>query len=381
MGVRGAEACFCLYPRWDSNPHDAQASTDFKSVASTNSATRARGALQIVQVTNLKRRVPIPTASDGVSDIRCSVKINAVSTRSILLMRLALMPTLPVRIVKSNADCFCLSPLFMMSPFSALRGALPIGCAALVVLLSSGCNVFDGLNSDPGTDTEALIQDAQAALADGRTGEAVDLMERAYEEAPEQTAVRLELANALLEHHDLDLLTMYAVSTFLTGSDDEDDAEQSASPASSSSACTPGAPEAADEPLAFRTADAFAPIDRRPDVVRRAHGLVDDIQPEENRTARIVGAATAMKGALQFYNETHRLNGTLARTESNGLRICTNSSATLQQLIPRVCEAADYWETAHAQMVPYTQGAFFADAVSELDEARQLLTDAASCSP
>lgn len=102
--------------------------------------------------------------------------------------------------------------------FSHLR---TLSIAFVVCLLVAGCddNVFSGLNSE-GTsdDPQVLLADARAALAKGDTTQAMDYLERAYEIAPEDAEVRVELIGTRFEVNDIDLLAIREIGEYIAGS-------------------------------------------------------------------------------------------------------------------------------------------------------------------
>ncbi len=98
-----------------------------------------------------------------------------------------------------------------------LRFKHTLAVSALAVALAvSGCNLLDGAYSEGGS-VENLVDDARYARANGDFERAVQLLEDAYAEEPENAVVRIELATTLMQREGLNSVDLVGqVSDFVT---------------------------------------------------------------------------------------------------------------------------------------------------------------------
>jgi len=95
--------------------------------------------------------------------------------------------------------------------------------AALVL---AGCNAF-GTGDTSGCDnTDECLADADAAFKNGNYDSAVNSLEKAHDQDPDNAEVRVKLTTALYEQNDLNALDMKSLSDYIT--DLEGDATKSA---------------------------------------------------------------------------------------------------------------------------------------------------------
>lgn len=137
-------------------------------------------------------------------------------------------------------------PLRMLSYW----GNAPLWILLLGIgLFVGGCNVFDVSGGSPNT-VDALLSDAQTALATGETTRAVRLLERAFEKDSTDVRVRVELGTALFADRGLDLFVLRRATEHLVEPSSGSAAapERQANTLPKASVCTDGArPEAASE--------------------------------------------------------------------------------------------------------------------------------------
>ncbi len=86
--------------------------------------------------------------------------------------------------------------------------------ALLLLLPLAACDEATGLDAP----VDLVVEDAVAAREGGDLPAAVALLEGAFERAPENTKVRVELATTLLQRDGLDLLDLERISSFLATS-------------------------------------------------------------------------------------------------------------------------------------------------------------------
>lgn len=119
------------------------------------------------------------------------------------------------------------------------------GHSAWLVLLAAGllvgaCNVFDVSTSEPDT-VDALLADAQTALAAGDASRAVRLLERAFDKDSTDIHVRVELGNALYAERGLDVFTLRAAAEHLVEGSRSSGAPSAAQSSRKENICTDGA--------------------------------------------------------------------------------------------------------------------------------------------
>ena len=96
----------------------------------------------------------------------------------------------------------------------------PFALFALTLFIIAGCNAFEFMyeegNSD---DPDIILDDARIALQNGDTEKAIELLEKALDKAPDSQEIKIELASALFQHRDIDLLVMKDMADYISNSD------------------------------------------------------------------------------------------------------------------------------------------------------------------
>lgn len=87
------------------------------------------------------------------------------------------------------------------------RHCCVIGIFLILGFGFSGCNVFDGVQSEPAS-VEDLLADARIAMTKTNHQRAVRLLEEAFEKDSTHVEVRIELVNALFAAHGVDAFTV-----------------------------------------------------------------------------------------------------------------------------------------------------------------------------
>jgi hypothetical protein len=160
-----------------------------------------------------------------------------------------------------------------MHPSRGWRSAWLLLIAGLLV---GACNVFDVSSPEPNT-VDALLADAQTALAADEASRAVRLLERAFDKDSTDVRVRVELGNALYADRGLDVFTLRAAAEHLVELSKSSKAPSTARSVRENTVCTDGArPEmSADRydsiPL---DADPVRPLVEHASTVERVRRLV-----------------------------------------------------------------------------------------------------------
>jgi tetratricopeptide (TPR) repeat protein len=180
---------------------------------------------------------------------------------------------------------------------------------ALVVSLGwlAGCNVLEGFYEE-GTsdDPEVLLQDAQLALRNGNYDKAIQYLELALEQNPENRAllntIRTTLAQALLSANDISVVTLQRLASDLTDQLDGlsiSTAAQQAAKATlqQADACSFGdTNDRADRVVELDT-PTFRRIRDKADVLDRVIALLSDVfQLTESSVSGIAARIEVLRG-------------------------------------------------------------------------------------
>ena len=137
-----------------------------------------------------------------------------------------------------------------------------------------GCNVFDGLQSNP-RGVEALLGDADVAMNKGEPQRAVQLLERAFEKDSTHVGIRVELVNALYAARGVDLVSVRAAIEQVNGTDATKEAVDGAD-ANCSGAEEPSNNPASLSPVPIHDETALGQLATHADLFRRASQLLVD---------------------------------------------------------------------------------------------------------
>lgn len=185
-----------------------------------------------------------------------------------------------------------------------------------------GCNVFDASPPEPNT-VDALLDDAQTALAADEASRAVRLLERAFDKDSTDVRVRVELGNALYADRGLDIFTLRAAAEHLVELSKSPEPPSTARSFRKATVCTGGArPE--------MSADRYDSVPLDADPVR---SLVEDASAVE-RVRRLVvegvleRRAEALASARARYRQKGLLVGavTVVATEIVGVHAAFDTS-------------------------------------------------------
>lgn len=140
---------------------------------------------------------------------------------------------------------------------------------AFILLLATGCNVYEGLyEAGTSDDPVILMQDADAALQSGDADKAVEHLEKAHENDPENVAVRAKLSSALLEKHDLNVTNLASIA-------DEINADVSGQLGAGKSSICSFPDHHATSPFYPREVEGFQQMMSSLDVLQRVLELLD----------------------------------------------------------------------------------------------------------
>lgn len=267
-----------------------------------------------------------------------------------------------------------------------------IGLALVCVGLGiGGCNVFDGIAPSPDS-VDALVSDAETALATGNAARAVRLFERAFEKDSTDVRVRVGLGNALYADREIDVFTLRRATEHFVESGKTAETSGVGKSAREQARCTDGAQPASDGYEAV-SLDA-APIQdltEHASIIDRVHGLVvsgvlenpergfASVEPRVRRIAFLVGSLTAVAHGVVA------VDGVFGTTESTlfldsefasgpALVACASNSRALSQLHGALCRLRDGAQRGGLWLQARNEGEDEAQS-SVLTERLQMLDD------
>lgn len=271
------------------------------------------------------------------------------------------------------------------------RASIGIFVVSVAVVLG-GCNVFEGFAPTP-TTVDALVNDAEAALASGNAARAVELYERAFEKDSTDVRVRVGLGNALYADRGLDVFTLRRAAEHLV-----DSGEASAAPAgrhvdSREAVCTDGL-----RPSNSRRYDAVASdaapireLTEHASVIERVYRLVVNgilgnadrgfasAAPGVRRTGFLVGTVTVVAyGVVEVDRVLRRTEGTLfvdSEFESGAALVaCASSKADRSRNHRALCRLGDaarrgeHWLQARTEGADEAKSSVLSERVRTLDD-------------
>ena len=165
--------------------------------------------------------------------------------------------------------------------------------AALLLLPLAACDETGGLDAP----VDLLVDDAIAARESGDVEAAIEILRAAYQRAPDDATVRVELATSLLRRDDLNLLDLDQIGQYIING------------ASNSPSARSGARACGDGGTAFNPADApgFQDIIDKAATLAEADDLLSGILPDALRSFDI---CTSVRNGELVYDRAGAL-GTL----------------------------------------------------------------------
>ena len=262
-----------------------------------------------------------------------------------------------------------------------------------VTLALGGCNVFGGIAPTPET-VDALVADAETALATGDAARAVRLFERAFEADSTDIRVRVGLGNALYADRGLDVFALQRVAEHLVEPSADTAGPTGALSPKSRAVCTNGVqPDTTSARYDAVPLDA-APIrqvtDRAPvvervwrlvvsGVLRRQSDAFSAADPAVRRKALLVAAVTVVaREAIDVRSVLRETDGALVRDRSSegpALVSCAPSDDALAQNHRAVCRLGAAAEQGRQWLQARTESAE-ADRAAVLSRRLQTLVTA-----
>ena len=195
--------------------------------------------------------------------------------------------------------------------------------ALLLLLPLAACDEATGADEA----IDVVVDDAVTARQNGDLAQAVALLEGAFERAPSNAEVRVELATTLLQRDGLDLLDIDRIGRFLTE-------------AMNPSARTAAQPRAACAAASDPTARAFDPTDvdgfdeiyAKAQTLQRAADLLQPVMPEALQSFDI--CTSIQDGALVYDRD-----GALAALAAQGLTADQQAQALAVNALARFLDA------------------------------------------
>ena len=165
-----------------------------------------------------------------------------------------------------------------MSRFSFFYPVAVVMCG----LFFSACNTFEGFYEEGGSDDPAvLIQDAQYAMQAGTPEEAVAYLEKAIEEAPDESVVetraQMHLATALLQSTNVGVLTLEEMARDLSDQLEARGGAVAFKGAAASGFCSFPATHTDTVRINLRDIEGYDEIHQSADVLARVQKLVNDV--------------------------------------------------------------------------------------------------------
>ncbi len=168
---------------------------------------------------------------------------------------------------------------------------LALSCC--LVLLLAGCNAFEALAPES-TQPEALLADAQIALASGRPGEAVDLLRQAMEQTPDNPVIRTKLSTALLAQRGVNVLDFMRMADLINDDAASEGHTASLRPTAAQGVCTFPASHAQErfDPTAL---EEFEQIEASTEVFLEITQLLDDVLGSASSSVELQAAVDYLR--------------------------------------------------------------------------------------
>ncbi|WP_022835214.1 tetratricopeptide repeat protein [Salisaeta longa] len=234
---------------------------------------------------------------------------------------------------------------------SLLRPHRTLAVLICAAALLGGCNLFGSGSLDSADTVDELVADANVAISQGNYDKAVELLETAYEQAPENPEVRIKLSTALYGQAGLNVIDLKELVDYISGL--EDDAARSLFAPKAGLQCSLEAAEpdpAAQgyERIALEGVPALAPFIDNEGVINRVAGNIIEMAfaqteafnelPADLKASWYTIAAFSNIGeaVLLVYNEAVARGGKLFRDANDSIVFCAPEQTDLDAL---ECEA------------------------------------------
>lgn len=256
-----------------------------------------------------------------------------------------------------------------------LRSANPFVVFSLALLIASGCNAFEFMYGGESDEPEVLLEDARLALQSGDAEKAIDLLEKALEQAPENPEIRIELSSALFQANEVDLLVMKDLASFISDSPASASKTQNAS---GLNACNFTDEIDTTTRIDFSTDEAYQLLLGNVDVLQRVVDLLADALEIESTTeltenarsnAHLMRAISNMAlSVIEIKLQADAVQASIHRLSNGSIGYCASSEAALDQLEAFiVCEKLPVIDEAVNDLI--NRQALFSSSDSELVSA------------
>lgn len=281
-----------------------------------------------------------------------------------------------------------------MIPPRSLLAVNPFFALALCILMAAGCNAFgfmyeDGASDDP----DVILGDARIAMQDGNPEKAVELLEKALEKAPDNQEIKIELASALFQANEIDLLMMKDLADFIA--DAEPNIISKISISQNSNTCNFTGSSSSARPLQFEAEEAYIDLLNNTETLSRTLELLAqsfDISLSPDVADHFIGNAYLMRAiatmgtsVLDIKAKADSLDATLYQ-RSGHIGYCAPTPSALAEIEAFVlCEQLPVFDAAIEDLL-YRQsllGIQDSELVEAVGNARNELnnTTSLSCSP
>lgn len=241
-----------------------------------------------------------------------------------------------------------------MIPPNYLVAVNPFFAIALCVLIAAGCNAFEFMYDENSSDPDIMLEDARIALQSGNEEKAVELLERALEKAPESQEIRIELASALFQANEIDLLTMKDLAEFIS---DSESAPASKAAKSYNATCSFTEALETTRILQFEAEEAYLQLLGNTETLERTLDLLAtslNIDAPSDLADTIIGNAYLMRAiasmgqsVLDIKAKADSLGATLHQRSNNSIGYCGPTPEALAEIESFVlCEQLPVFNTA-----------------------------------
>jgi|GEM_PF-2900447 len=241
-----------------------------------------------------------------------------------------------------------------MIPPNYLAAVNPFFAIALCMLIAAGCNAFEFMYDENSNDPDIMLEDARIALQSGDAEKAIELLERALENAPESQEIKIELASALFQANEIDLLTMKDMAEFIS---DSESASASKTTQSYNATCSFNEAPATTRTLHFEAEDAYLQLLGNTETLERTLDLLAaslNIDAPSDLADTIIGNAYLMRAiasmgqsVLDIKAKADSLGATLHQRSNNTIGYCGPTPEALAEIESFVlCEQLPVFNTA-----------------------------------
>lgn len=219
----------------------------------------------------------------------------------------------------------------MTSP-QYLLAVNPFFAIALFMLIAAGCNAFEFMHGDADSnDPDVILEDARIALQRGDAEKAIELLEKALEKAPESQEIRIELASALFQANDIDLLVMKDLADFIS---EAESGVASKSTQRHNATCNFTDAIETTRVLQFDAEEAYLQLLNNTETLERSIDLLAialDVDAPADLADHVVGNAYLMRAIASMGGAVLHIN---ARADSLGAALHQRSNSSIGYCAP-----------------------------------------------